>query len=177
MIETERLILRPFTHDDADRLFDMFRRPEVARWSGNGMPMVSVDEAHVRIDRQPARAGHHPSAGVFAAERKDNGVVAGMCMLCPIPASKDSDRDDMEIGWHLHPDAWGNGFATEGATALVGRAFAAAIPELFAVTDPDNAPSQAVCRRLGMKDLGLRSDWYDMELRAFRLGAPSEPVG
>lgn len=182
MIETARLVLRPFTHDDAPRLYDMFRRPEVARWSGNGTPMTSIDEAHERIDHHPVRAGDHPAAGIFAAELKDAGVVAGMCMLVPIPPSAGVDRtttldQDMEIGWHLHPEAWGNGYATEGATALVERAFAAGIPELYAVTDPANMPSQAVCRRLGMTDLGLCRQWYDRELRSFCLKAPGEPVG
>ena len=179
MIETERLVLRPFTHDDADRLFDMFRRPEVARWSGNGKPMTSIDEAHARIDRHPVRRGTHPAAGIFAAELKVSGEMAGMCMLVPIPPSEGVARSpdqEMEIGWHFHPQEWGNGYATEGATALVERAFAAGIPELYSVTDPDNAPSQAVCRRLGMAELGLRSDWYDRELRAFCLEGPGEPV-
>jgi RimJ/RimL family protein N-acetyltransferase len=177
MIETERLVLRPYTHDDAERLFDMMSRIEVAKWSGEGVPMESIHEAHARIERMPIRAGDRPEAGVFAVERKDDGVVAGMAVLVPIPASKDVDRSDMEIGWHLHPDAWGNGFATEAATALVARGFAAGIPELYAVTKPANGPSQAVCRRLGMEDIGLRTDWYDVELRAFCLKDPGEPVG
>ncbi|MEO6606723.1 MAG: GNAT family N-acetyltransferase [Aeromicrobium sp.] len=176
MIETVRLVLRFFTHADADRLYDMFRRPEVARWSGNGKPMTERDQAVQRIARMPERAGDHPAAGVFAAELKDTGVVAGMVMLVPIPPSKGVDRSDMEIGWHFHPDAWGNGYATEAATALVERGFAAGIPELYAVTDLDNAASQAVCRRLSMEDIGTRSDWYDMELRAFCLKGPGEPV-
>lgn len=176
MIETDRLVLRPFTHDDAERLFDMFRRPDVARWSGNGTPMTSVDEAHERIDRYPVRRGTHPAAGVFAAELRTSGVVAGMTMLVPLPPSAGVDRDDMEIGWHFHPDEWGNGYATEAGAAMVERAFAAGVPELYAVTDPDNAPSQAVCRRLGMTDLGLRPDWYDRELRSFCLTGPDQPV-
>lgn len=176
MIETERLILRQFTHDDAERLYDMFRRPEVARWSGTGTPMTSIDEAHERIDRYPVRRGDHPAADVFAAELKATGAMAGMCMLVPLPPSRGVERSDMEIGWHFHPDSWGNGYATEGATALVERAFAAEIPELYAVTNPDNAASQAVCRRLGMEDIGLSTDWYDVELRAFCLKAPGVPV-
>jgi RimJ/RimL family protein N-acetyltransferase len=173
MIETDRLILRPYVHTDADRLFDMMSRIEVAKWAGAGVPMASIDEAHTRIDRMPSRAGDHPAAGVFAIERKDNAIVAGMAVLVPIPASDGLDRSDMEVGWHLHPDSWRNGFATEAATALVERGFAAGIPELYAVTKPANGPSQAVCGRLGMEDLGLRSDWYDEELRAFRLEAPT----
>ena len=171
-ILTERLILRPFAAEDADFLFDMFRRPEVARWSSGGTPMTHRDEAVARIGRHPARIGDRPEAGIFLATSRESGARLGMAMLVPIPASAGTGRDDMEIGWHFHPDAWGHGFATEAAEALVDRAFTADIPELYAVTDPLNAPSQAVCLRLGMTDLGLRTDWYDKELRAFRLDRP-----
>ena len=172
MIETERLILRHYTQDDAERLFDMMSRIEVAKWSGAGVPMASLEEARTRIERMPSRAGSHPAAGLFAIERRDTGIVAGMAVLVPIPASEGVDRSDLEIGWHLHPDSWGNGFATEAATALVARGFSAGIPELYAVTKLGNGPSQAVCRRLGMAELGVRTDWYDQALQAFRLEAP-----
>ena len=97
-----------------------------------------------------------------------------MVLFAPLPRSEGYDRDDMEVGWHFHPDAWGNGYATEAAQALVDRAFATGLAEIYAVTHPDNAASQAVCRRLGMTDLGLRSEWYDVELRAFRLDQPRD---
>lgn len=182
MIDTERLHLRPFAAGDADDLFAIFSRPEVAQWSGAGVPMAHRDEAVARIERMPERAGSHPAAGVFAVVEHgvvegsvvEQGVdrVVGMALLVPIPSSGSGERNDYEIGWHLHPDVWGRGYATEAASALVDRAWAAGLPDLVAVTDPDNEPSQRVCRRLGMADLGLRDDWYDRSLRAFRL-APS----
>jgi RimJ/RimL family protein N-acetyltransferase len=171
-IETERLILRPFTQDDAGDLFGIFSRPEVARWSGAGTPMTDVSEASARIDRMPARSGDHAATGIFAVVPHGADHLVGMAVLVPIPASAGVERDDLEIGWHLHPDGWGHGYATEAATALVDRAFAADVTEVFAVTDPANVRSQAVCRRLGMTDLGLRTDWYDRELRAFRVDRP-----
>lgn len=168
-IETQRLTLRPFTQDDAPALFDIFSLPEVARWSGAGTPMTDVSEAQARIERMPTRTGDHPAAGIFAVVPHDLARVVGMAMLVPLATSAGYDSDDHEIGWHLHPDAWGSGFATEAATALVARAFDAGLPRVLAVTDPDNVRSQAVCARLGMTDLGLRPDWYDRELRAFSL--------
>ena len=79
----------------------------------------------------------------------------------------------MEIGWHFLPGVPGaTGTRPRPRRRLVDRAFASDIPELYAVTNPDNGPSQAVCGRLGMTDLGLRADWYDQELRAFRLDRP-----
>jgi RimJ/RimL family protein N-acetyltransferase len=171
VIETERLVLRPFTEDDADELFDVFSHPEVARWSGDGIPMTDREQALERIARQSARAGEHPATGIFAVVPLGEPASVGMAMLVPLPSSRGFDRSDIEIGWHLHPDVWGRGYATEAASALVARAFAAGIPEVFAVTDPDNVRSQAVCRRLEMTDLGLRTDWYDRRLRAFSLAS------
>lgn len=172
MIETVRLSLRRFTPDDADVVLDIFGRPEIARWSGTGVPITHRDEAVDRIARQPERVGDHPAAGIFHVSTRDDGVARGMAVIVPIPPSEGVDRDDLEIGWHFLPDAWGRGYATEAARALVERAWAADVAELYAVTHPDNVRSQAVCGRLGMTDLGLRSDWYDKELRAFRLERP-----
>ncbi|MEV7395616.1 GNAT family N-acetyltransferase [Aeromicrobium sp. NPDC092404] len=172
MIETDRLTLRRVTAEDADFVFDLYRRPEVARWSGAGTPMTHRDEAVARLHRWVDRVAGCPGAGFFRVTVRATGATAGLVLLVPLPASEGIDRDDMEIGWHFLPDAWGNGFATESAQAMVDRAWAYGMPELHAVTHPDNRASQAVCQRLGMTDLGLRSDWYDQELRAFRLDRP-----
>jgi RimJ/RimL family protein N-acetyltransferase len=176
-ILTSRLVLRPFTSDggDVDSLFGVFSRPEVARWSGQGVPMTHRDEAVARIGRMAERQGDHPAAGILAVVPHGTTTPVGMALLVPIPSSAGAAavaRDDHEIGWHLHPDVWGRGYAVETATALVQRAFASGLDTLVAVIDPDNVRSQAVCRRLGMTDLGLRDDWYDRRLRAFRLDHP-----
>ncbi|WP_083516436.1 GNAT family N-acetyltransferase [Aeromicrobium erythreum] len=176
-VETERLLLRPFEPDDAGALFGWFSLPEVARWSGTGEPMRDVAEAEARIARMPERAGSHPAAGILAVCPDEALPPVGMVMLVPIPASAGRERGhgagDWEVGWHLHPRAWGRGYATEAASALLERAASAGLPRVVAVTHPDNAPSQAVCRRLGMSDLGLRDDWYDRTLRAFALPLPA----
>lgn len=169
IIHTDRLALRHFTIADADDLFAIFSRPEVARWSGAGTPMAHRDEAVTRIERMPGRAGEHPAAGIFAIMPDVDQRVVGMVMLVPLPSSADVDRHVHEIGWHLHPDVWGRGYATEAARALIDRAWVAGLAELHAVTHPDNVASQAVCARLGMTDLGVTSDAYDLQLRAFRL--------
>ena len=76
--------------------------------------------------------------------------------------------DDIEVGWHLHPDAQGKGYATEAARAAMRREFATGTAAIFAVVAPGNAASMAVARRLGMTPVGLRSDWYGgKELETF----------
>lgn len=133
--------------------------------------MTERQQAVERISAQPARAGDHVATGVFAIVPSQSTAPVGMAMLVPLPASKGVDRRDIEIGWHLHPDVWGRGYATEAGGAMVERAAAGGVPEVFAVTHPGNVRSQAVCRRLGMTDLGVRTDWYDLRLRAFRLAS------
>lgn len=167
-VETDRLVLRRFTRHDLDVLVDLWSRPEVARWSGPRRPRAR-EEVREGLAHQPGRAGTHPSAAVLAIVPKGEQRPVGVAMLVPLPSSSGVDRDDVEIGWHLFPEAQGRGYATEAARALVVRAAAGGMREVHAVTDPANEASQAVCRRLGMTDLGIRDDWYNSSLRAFRL--------
>ncbi|MEU5939274.1 GNAT family N-acetyltransferase [Micromonospora sp. NPDC047548] len=75
-----------------------------------------------------------------------------------------TETDDIEVGWHLHPDSWGHGYATEAARAALAREFAAGAREVYAVVSPGNDPSMAVARRLGMTHLGRRTGWYGGEV-------------
>ena len=40
---------------------------------------------------------------------------------------------EVEVGWHLHPDSWGRGYATEAARAVIAQGFEAGLPEVYAV--------------------------------------------
>ena len=51
------------------------------------------------------------------------------------------EAGEVEIGWHLHPDAWGHGYASEAARAVLAHGFAHGLPEILAVTHLDNYPS------------------------------------
>ena len=164
---TPRLRLRAWTtrRDDLARLTDIYGRPEVTRWLG-GSPSVGPVELVARW-AEVSRAD--PRFGCWALEvRGEQPLVAGTVLLKPLPAGV----GEVEVGWHLHPDCWGRGYATEAARAVVERAFGAGLPEVYAVVRPGNEPSLAVCRRLGMQPLGRMRRWYDVELEAFRLMAP-----
>ena len=164
---TPRLRLRAWTtrRDDLARLTDIYGRPEVTRWLG-GSPSVGPVELVARW-AEVSRAD--PRFGCWALEvRGEQPLVAGTVLLKPLPGGV----GEVEVGWHLHPDCWGRGYATEAARAVVERAFGAGLPEVYAVVRPGNEPSLAVCRRLGMQPLGRMRRWYDVELEAFRLMAP-----
>ena len=59
-----------------------------------------------------------------------------------------------QIGWYLHPDSTGHGYATEACSAVLAFGLGAGLPEIRAVIDVDNAPSIAVAERLGLRHLG-----------------------
>lgn len=169
-LTTERLVLRPWRDDDADFLFDLYSRWEVARYLGaEPAVMRTRDEAVASIERR--RALDHPLYGVWAVATADDQLV-GTVLLKPIPLSDGESphqegADDVEVGWHLHPDAWGNGYATEAAAAVLDHAFDQGLSRVVAVTYPQNLASQAVCRRLGMTHLGLSRRYYGVEAELF----------
>ena len=167
-LATDRLLIRPWRHEEAPRLLDLLSRLEVVKWLGDGEPqlMRDLEEAHARIDRYAERDA--PPLGMWAVERVEDGVVVGTVLLLTLPNAEDGE---VEIGWHLHPDSWGRGYATEAARAVLGHAFAAGLPEVIAVSHTDNWPSQAVMRRLGMEDRGITGRWYADESALFVMTA------
>jgi RimJ/RimL family protein N-acetyltransferase len=163
---TARLRLRPWTtcRDDLARLTDLYSRVEVTRWLG-GTPSVTPVEL---VARWAAVHAADERFGVWAVEVDGGARPAGTVLLKPLPGGV----GEVEVGWHLHPDSWGHGYATEAARAVIDRGFAAGLPEVYAVVRPGNTASVAVCSRLGMTLLGRMCRWYGVELDAFRLVAP-----
>jgi RimJ/RimL family protein N-acetyltransferase len=162
---TDRLQLRPWTTSPADlaRLTDLYSRAEISRWVG-GTPSVPPAELVARWGQVHALDDRY---GCWAIERADS-TVAGTVLFKPLP----DGVGEVEVGWHLHPDSWGHGYATEAGRAVIDRGFAAGVPEVYAVVRPGNHASMAVCARLGMERIGRFRRWYDVELETFRLMAP-----
>jgi RimJ/RimL family protein N-acetyltransferase len=166
-LHTERLRLRPWTTapDDLARLTDIYERDEVTRWLG-GPLSVRPEEL---VDRWAGLHAHDSRFCCWAVE-VPGGPPAGTVLFKPLP----DGVGEVEVGWHLHPDSWGHGYATESARAVIARGFDAGLPEVYAVVRPGNEASMAVCHRLGMAPLGRIRRWYDVELEAFRLMAPED---
>jgi RimJ/RimL family protein N-acetyltransferase len=168
-VETERLVIRPWRHEEAERLLDILGRIEVMKWLGDGEPVLvtELDEAHARIDRYNTERDD-PPLGMWAVERKADGVVVGTVLLLTLP---NAEHGEVEIGWHLHPDSWGFGYASEAARGVLSHGFAAGLPEIIAVAHLTNDPSIAVMRRIGMTDRGVVETWYDEPSRCFAITA------
>lgn len=181
-LATDRFLLRRFTDADAPFLLDLHARPEVMRWIGTGAVQADPAQAADRAARYAAL--DHPVRGIWAIADRDGGALLGTLLLkglpesaAPLAGDDPAPRDvpeegETEIGWHLHPDAWGRGVATEAARRVLVHAAEGGLTRVLAVTNPANAPSQAVCRRIGMRPLGRTRGYYDKELELFRIDLP-----
>lgn len=148
LIETPRLLLRPWTDRDAEPFAAMNADPEVMRFFPALLGRAASDAL---IGRLIARAGVQ-GIGYQAVERRSDGAFVGMIGLSRVDFPDTPIRDAVELGWRLARAAWGHGYATEGAAACAAHAFAALdIREVIAFTARPNLPSQAVMRRLGMR--------------------------
>jgi RimJ/RimL family protein N-acetyltransferase len=170
--------VRPWEQADAARHFDMYSRLDVVRFLGSTpRTLEHPDESAASIHRYAARNSADGRFGVWAVQLRDTGVVAGTVLLVPLKLTDEEtarlpeDGGDVEGGWHLHPDSWGHGYATEAARGAIAKGFADGLDEVVAVVYPDNAASLAVCRRLGMEELGRTGRYYGVELESFRLRA------
>jgi RimJ/RimL family protein N-acetyltransferase len=161
------VLLRPWQANDADFVFDLYSRWDVQRYLGREPKvMEGIDEACALIDRLRERSG--PVLGYWAVESAASGVLVGTVMLQGIRLSGTrGPSDELEIGWHFHPNAWGHGYATEAAQLVMQHGFESGLDRIIAVVHTDNAASSRVCLRLGMTDEGVTKRYYDAEYELF----------
>jgi len=176
LLRTDRIILRAWRVDEADRLRDILSRPEVMRWIDDDQDdpalMATRDEAVERVRRYAD--GHRAGSplGFWAVEERATGVVAGTVLITTAGSDPPPDETEVEIGWHLHPDAWGRGLAREAAAALLAAGLEVR-PRIHALMYVDNAPSAAVAQAIGMVEQPISVDrFYSGESRHFLAERP-----
>lgn len=167
MIETPRLILRPWRDADREPFAALNADPEVMAYFPKPLDRAESDG---RVDRIMTRWDQHGFC--FAAiEVKDQGFVGFTGLSRPFwpPHLADS----VEIGWRLARPAWGRGYATEAARAWLGYGFGTlALDQIVAFAVAANARSRAVMARLGM----AHDPAADFEDDARPTGSPLRPL-
>src|SRR6266566_5058185 len=147
-LETERMVLRLFTAADADYLFDLDSDPEVMRFLTRGRP---TPREVIQNDILPAfLRSYEPVSGlsVSAAIEKESGEFLGWFSFRP----KDAARpNEVALGYRLRRAVWGQGYATEGARALIRKGFTElGVQRVFATTYQDNLASRRVMEKAGL---------------------------
>lgn len=147
-LETERLLLRQLTEADADDLIDLNSDPEVMQFLTNGKPPPPEDTLDRVLPRVLSEYSRFPGRGRWAAIEKSTGEFLGWMSLAPV----EDDPTRAGLGYRLRRSAWGKGYASEGARALVRKAFTeAGLEEVYAETMAVNTGSRKVMENAGLR--------------------------
>ncbi|MFW6091154.1 MAG: GNAT family N-acetyltransferase [Actinomycetota bacterium] len=160
VLETDRLILRQFTPDDVDNLVELDSDPEVMWYISHGRPTARKEIEKVILPRFLELYGRYDAYGTWAAVERSSGEFIGWLSLRP----RDGDPpDEPELGYRLRRSAWGKGYATEGAQALVHRAFSELGAErVYAETMAVNKASRRVLEKAGLRlARTFHAEWED----------------
>lgn len=148
IMETSRLVLRQFTEDDIDDLFQLNSDPEVMRYLTGGAPAPREEIRDRIIPSYLAGYERFDRLGTFAAESAATGEFLGWFHFRAGPGD---DTGNVELGYRLHRAAWGKGYATEGSRALISMGFTdLGVQRVFAHTLTVNAASRRVMEKCGL---------------------------
>ena len=143
LLSTERLVLRPVTADDHAAVLAHWTQPDVRRFLFDGAALSGVEVAETIEESIGDFAAR--GFGVWLIELGSTADLIGTAGLRPLGSS------GLEIFYSLAPGAWGHGYATEAARAVVEYGLGPlGLPEVLAEVDEGNTASVAVVRRLGM---------------------------
>jgi RimJ/RimL family protein N-acetyltransferase len=148
LLETERLLLRRFTEDDADNLYDLDSDPDVMRYLSGGTPTPREVIKQEILPRFTSYDERFPGLGFWAAIDKGSRDFVGWFSFRP---RAEADPGEASLGFRLRKAAWGQGYATEGAQALIRLGFTElGVQRVVATTYEDNLASRRVMEKAGM---------------------------
>ena len=175
IITTERLVMGPWTPEDASAGLAIFGCDAVTRWLAPAMEPIHDEAAmSATLDRWGKEESEAvPPVGHWAVRRREDEALIGSITLRRMPPYD----EDLELAWQFGPDHWGQGYATEAARAVAGWAFERSAHELFAVMRTANNRAEKLARRLGMQWVGETEKYYDLRLQVYRLRPPDLDPG
>ncbi len=173
-IRTERLVLRLMTEADVDDIHSYQSREDVCRYllfePRTREEVAEKVAAHARATTLEKDGDYLQLALELPATPDASARVIGDSYF----TISSAENSKGEIGWTLHPDFAGHGYAAEAASAVLDLAFRVLrLHRVMAELDPRNDASIALCKRLGMrgeaffvKDLWFKGEWADTGMYA-----------
>ena len=159
---TERLLLREFTEADIDLIYRLDSNPKVMEFLRP--PTTTMEEANATYQKiLNTRKKDIRFGNWVGISKSDNQPIGWFCL-------KDLDNTStIEVGFRLLPEFWGNGYATEGAKALIKYGFELCqLPFIAGVTKPENLRSKNALQKCGLKF--LRNDYiYETQVHYFEI--------
>ncbi len=155
VLETDRLLLREFLPGDIDALAKVISDPVTMRFYPEPRDRAGV-ESWIERNRQRYRDDGH---GLWAMVLKSSGEVVGDCGLTRQTVD---GVDEIEIGYHVRRDLWGQGLAPEAAAACRDYGFERlGVERLISLIRPENLPSRRVAEKIGLS-LWKEVRWRDL---------------
>lgn len=163
VIETERLILRKFTLEDAPFLLELVNTPAWLQFIGDrNVHTVEESENYLRNGNLKSYAEY--GFGFYLVAIKETNEAIGMCGLV-----KRDSLEDVDIGFAFMPDSIGKGYGYEAASATLDYALnVLKLGRIVAIVDPQNASSIALIKKIGLKyEKMVQISTNDIELMLF----------
>ena len=147
VLETERLLLRQFTVDDAQFILTLLNEPSFLRYIGD-KSVRDLEGASAYLRNGPMASYKQNGFGLYAMELRDSQTLIGMCGLL----KREELLPEPDIGFALLPDFRNKGFAFEAASAVLQDAHQRLnIKRVLAITSLDNDASMKLLERLGFR--------------------------
>lgn len=165
VIESERLLMRPFTENDVEAFFVLLSHPEVVRFTGEP-PVGSVDEALEKLRIAPLGDYEKHGFGRHAVVLKETGELVGFTGFKYLP-----ERDgEVDIGYRFVPSCWGRGIATESCLAVLPWAFESLeLDRVIGLVEDGNPASSRVLEKCGFEAKGTTM-YFGEEVLLFERG-------
>ena len=163
LLQTDRLLLRQYTPDDFDRLYEILSDPETMKHYPK-----PYDEKGVKAWIQWSLDNYAVFGfGLWAVVLKETGVMIGDCGITMQPINK---KIRPEIGYHIHKDYQRRGYATEAAARCIDFAFEnTTFGMLFSYMKYTNVPSYTVAMKNGMHFVEEYADPEDTFIRVYAI--------
>lgn len=148
VIETNRLLLRTFTINDAGLVYELNKDPEVTRYTGD--PVSDIKQAEQVLEKTIIPQYVLYNHGRWAVHLKHGLEFIGWCGLKYRP-----ERNEVDLGYRFKQSSWGKGYATEAAYACIQYGFGTLkLGRIFAAAMPGNTGSWLVLEKCGMSYIG-----------------------
>jgi [ribosomal protein S5]-alanine N-acetyltransferase len=166
VIETERLILRKFTVDDAAFMLEILNTPTWLRFIGD-RNVRTLEEAENYLLNGNIRSYREYGFGFYVVVIKETQELIGICGIV-----KREGLEDVDIGFAFFQKFMGKGYGYESASAVLNYALNdLKIKRIVAIVDPENVVSIALIKKIGMQfEKMIQLSQKDIELMLFGIG-------
>lgn len=155
-IETERLLIRPFTEEDSEAMLEIQSNFVMTKYTPDE-PWRSIEDAKefIKLVFWLYGSEHHTFRHFFAVTEKESGKLIGFCGVGGI----EYNRAENEVFYSIHSAYWGRGYATEAGRAMLEYGFERLeLLKVIGAVHTENVASIRVIEKIGLKRIGVIKD-------------------